>query len=444
MPYFNQLAAKQLAMKDMLQVKYLVFLLSIPLLVGLMAGVYPAFYLSSFNPIKVLKGKFGAGFKKSNLRNSLVVFQFAATIILIIGTIVVYRQLNFIQTKQLGYNRDQVLIVRGTLALGNNKDAFKNEVSKLSGVSGATYAGYLPVANSSRNDNSYSTNAVMSSTNSLNLQTWTVDDQYIPLMGMQVISGRNFSKDFPSDSNAVVINETTAKLIEYKNPVGEQLYTFGSNQPANGMVPYHIIGVVKNFNFESLKENVGPLLFRYGKSDWAVAFKVNTSNIKNLVASVEDKWKALAPGQPFVYNFMDEFFDDMYRVEQRAGQLGLTFAVIAILIACLGLFGLATYMAEQRIKEIGVRKVLGASVANITTMLSKDFIKLVLIASVIALPVGWWAMRQWLQDFAYRIDISWWVFGLAIFIAVMIAILTVSSQAIKAALANPVKSLRTE
>ena len=444
--WFNNLAGKELLFADLFQPKYVFFLLLLPLLVGLLAGSYPAFFLSAFNPIAVLKGKINAGFKRSSSRNIMVVAQFCISIFIITGTMVVYRQLNFIQTKKLGFNREQVLIVRGTLALGNNKEAFKDEVSKLSGVSDATYAGYLPVANSSRSDNSFSAEAVMNSTNGFNMQAWITDERYIPFMGMEMVAGRNFSKDFISDSNAVIINEAAAKFMGLDNPVGKKLYSFYNGEVGVGMQPIaqNIIGVVKNFHFESLRENVGPLCFQYGKSDWAVAFKVSLTNVQQLVSSIEAKWKSMAPGQPFVYNFMDDWFNDMYRVEQRTGELGFTFAIIAILIACLGLFGLAAFMAEQRTKEVGVRKVLGASVSSITTMLSKDFVKLVLLASAIAFPIAWWVMNKWLEDFAYRINIGWWVFAAAGVIALLIALLTVSSQAIKAALMNPVKSLRTE
>jgi putative ABC transport system permease protein len=444
MAYFNQLSGKQLAIQDLLQPKYTFFLLLLPVAVGLLSGIYPAFFLSSFNPVTVLKGKFGSGFKKSNLRNVLVVFQFATSIILIAATIIVYRQLNYIQTKNLGFNREQVLVVRGTMALGNNKDVFKEEITKLSGVKNTTYAGYLPVSNSSRTDNSFSKEAVMDSKNALSMQVWDIDDTYINCMGMEMIKGRNFSKDFISDSSGIIINETAAKVLGFDNPVGKKLYS--SFNIAEGVKPaiYTILGVVKNFHFESLRENVGPLCFRYGKSDWAVAFKVNTADVKNLVSNVESKWKAMAPGQPFAYNFLDEAFDNMYHVEQRTGKLGLTFAVIAILIACLGLFGLATYMAEQRTKEMGIRKVLGATTESLIQLLSKDFLRLVVVALVLAIPLAWFFMHQWLQDFAYRVNIPWWVFAAAGFAAVLIALLTVSYQSIKAALMNPVKSLKSE
>lgn len=442
--WFNNLSGKQLSIADLFQTKYLAVLIALPFVVGLLAGGYPAFFLSSFKPIAVLKGKINAGFKKSTLRNVLVVFQFATSIFLIVGTIVVYRQLNYIQTKKLGFSKDQVLIINGTGGMGNNTEAFKNEVSKLSGVKASTYAGYLPVSNSSRNDNTYSTSPVMDSKNGFNMQTWVADYDYLNVMGMELAKGRNFSKEFGTDSSALIINESLAKLLGFNDPIGKKLYTYFQDQSGTKLSTYNIIAVVKNFHFESLKQNIGPLCFRLGKPDWVTAFKVNTGNIKELVSNIESKWKTLAPAMPFSYQFLDESFDNMYRVEQRTAKLGLSLAIIAILIACLGLVGLATYMAEQRIKEIGVRKVLGATVTNLVAMLSKDFLKLVLISTVFAVPLAWWAMNKWLQDFAYRINIGWWVFVAAGILALLIAVLTVSSQAIKAAIANPVKSLRTE
>jgi putative ABC transport system permease protein len=260
---------------------------------------------------------------------------------------------------------------------------------------------------------------------------------------MEMIKGRGFSKEFGSDSTAVIINETFAALLGYDEPVGKSLYV-PSDLQSREVVPYKIIGVVKNFHFESLRKIIGPVCFRLGRSTGSALFKINTGDIKNLVSQTENQWKAMAPGMPFSYRFLDEAFDQMYRTEQRTGKVAMIFSLLAIVIACLGLFGLATFMAEQRTKEIGIRKVLGASVNNVLTLLSKDFVKLVLIAFVVAAPVAWWGMNKWLQDFTYRVNINWWVFALAGVAALMIALLTVSFQAIKAAIANPVKSLRTE
>jgi len=276
------------------------------------------------------------------------------------------------------------------------------------------------------------------------MQTWRIDYDYIKTMGMEIVQGRNFSKDFGSDSSAVLLTETTAKMFGLTDPVGKMIYAPSNMDGDNTLKPLQIVGIIKDFHFESMHKKLGPLCMRLGSSTGLASFKVTAANTKNLVAQIESKWKTLAPGMPFSYRFMSDSFDEMYRSEQRAGTIAIVFAVLAILIACLGLFGLVTYMAEQRNKEIGIRKVLGASVGNVVTMLSKDFLILVLIAAVFAFPVAWWAMNKWLLDFEYRISISVWVFVIAGLAAMLIALLTVSFQAIKAAIANPVKSLRTE
>jgi putative ABC transport system permease protein len=441
MPVFNSISGKTLSLGQITNSSFLPLFLLLPLLVGLLAGSYPALFLSSFKPIAVLKGKINAGTKRSYLRSTLVVFQFAISIFLIIGTIVVYKQLNYIQTKKLGFNKDQVLIINSAGALGDKAETFKNEVLNMQGVSSGTLSGYLPVTSSSRSDNTFSKEAVMDSRNGINMQTWVIDHDYSKTMGLEILKGRGFSKDFRGDSSAMIINETTAALLQYDDPVGKNIY---ANNGHGNMTAYTIIGVVKNFHFESLRQNIGPLCFTLGNNPGFASFKVSAANVKNLLSQVENKWKAMLPYVPFSYRFLDDAFDDMYRAEQRIGKVALSFAILAILIACLGLFGLATYMAEQRTKEIGVRKVLGATVSNIAAMLSKDFLKLVIIAAVFAFPLAWWFMHKWLQDFAYRINIGWWIFIAAGVIALLIALLTVSFQAIKAAIANPVKSLRTE
>lgn len=439
--WFNDLAGKQFYISDLFQPKFMVFLLLLTVFVGVVAGSYPAFFLSAFKPIAVLKGKINSGLSKSTLRSTLVVFQFFASVVLITGTIIIYNQLNYIQSAKIGFNKDQVLVVENGSMDASKAQAFKTEVSKLSGVKNASFAGFLPVSNSSRNDNTWSTEAVMNEKNGFNMQNWRIDYDYIPTLGMEIIAGRNFSQEFGSDSTAVILNETAAKIFGSGNAIGKKLYTSDGN---GNTFTYTVVGVVRNFNYESLRKNVGPLCFRLGNNRWASAYRVETKDIKNLLAQVESKFKAMAPGMPFNYSFLDESFSNMYRDEQRVGKLAFSFAFLAIFIACLGLFGLATYMAEQRTKEIGIRKVLGASASGIVQMLSKDFVKLVLIACAFAVPLAWWAMNRWLQDFAFRINISWWVFAAAGFIALLIALLTVSFQAVKAAFTNPVKSLRTE
>ncbi len=445
LPLFNDVAVKSLTISNIFSPGILPLLIALPFIVGILAGSYPAFVLSNFKPVSVLKGKINAGFKKSYLRSSLVVVQFFFSIALIIGTVVIYKQLNFIQTTNLGFNKDQVLIINGAGALGNNDKAFKNDVLNFTGVSSATISGYLPVS-SSRSDNSYSKDAVADASNMLSMQSWNVDYDYINTLGMQIVQGRNFSKEFGSDSTAFIINETAAKVLGYDDPIGKKIYTNYQDGPNDKrtLKSYTIIGVVKDFHFESLKQNIFPLGLRLGHNNSLISFKVNTANAQPLVNQIESKWKTMAPGMPFSYRFMNDAFDNMYRGEQRIGKVAITFSVLAILIACLGLFGLITYMSEQRTKEIGVRKVLGASVTNVVILLSKDFLKLVVIAAITAFPVSWWLMHTWLQDFAYRIDISWWIFAVAGLITLFIALITVSFQAIKAAIANPVKSLRTE
>ncbi|MFL5741291.1 MAG: ABC transporter permease [Flavisolibacter sp.] len=442
LPLFNDISKKSMGLDTLFSPMILPLLVALPFMVGFLAGSYPAFFLSGFRPIEVLKGKLASGSRNGGLRSMLVIFQFATSIILIIGTIVVYGQLNYIQTRNLGFNKDQVLVINDSYALDKNLNAFKHEVLQLPGVTSGTVSGFLPVSNSSRNDNTYSREAVMDAKNGLDMQNWTVDYDYLPTMGMQMVKGRNFSRDYGADSTSVIINETAAKLLNYDDPLGKKIYAM-SDQPGITKA-YTIIGVVKNFNFESLHHAVGPLSFFLGNSISLVSFKVKATNIPSLLSSIESKWKSMAPGMPFSYRFLNDSFNEMYQDEQRVGKIALVFSVLAILIACLGLFGLATFIAEQRTKEIGIRKVLGASVRGIVQLLSKDFVRLVFIAFVLAAPLAWWFMNKWLQDFAYRITINWWIFLLAGLLAFLIAILTISFQAIRAAIANPVKNLRTE
>lgn len=438
LPLFNTVAGKQMHLKTLFSPMVLPLLILLPFVVGIIAGSYPAFYLSFFRPIEVLKGKLSAGGNR-RLRSALVVFQFATAIILIVGTIVVYSQLSYIQSKDLGYNKDQVLIIDNAYALNKNIKAFKEEMVQEPGIITGTISSFLPVSNSSHNDNSFSKETVMDAKNSFNMQVWGVDYDYLKTMGMQLEKGRNFSKDFGTDSSAVIINESTAKFLGYADPIGKTIYSMDAKP-----VAYNIIGVVKNFNFESLHKPIGPLGLFLRRTDGLVSFKVKAANVPSILKTVEAKWKSMAAGIPFSYRFLDDSFTDMYKGERRAGRIASIFSVLAILIACLGLLGLAAFIAEQRTKEIGIRKVLGASVNGIVRLLSKDFVKLVLIAFVIATPIAWYAMHKWLEDFAYRIDLTWWMFLLAGLAAVFIALVTVSFHAVKAALTNPVKNLRTE
>ncbi len=444
LPSFNNLSAKSLSITDLLSPKVLLVIILMPLLVGLLAGSYPALYLSKFKPKAVLKSNAGGGFKKSSLRSGLVVFQFAISIVLIIATLIVYNQLHFIQNKQLGYNKDQLLIVDGAYALNKNIEPFKNAILGIHGVRRGTISGFLPVANASRNDQTYSKAPVLNAENGLDLQTWRIDYDYIKTMGMEIVKGRNFSKEFGADSSAVLITETTAKLLGFDHPIGKSLYAPSNKNGESYMRPLQIVGVVKDFHYESLKQKIGPLCLRLDKNTSLATFKISAANTNTVIGQIEKAWKSLAPGIPFRYRFLSDSFNEMYVSEQRAGKIAIVFAGLAIFIACLGLFGLATYTAEQRNKEIGIRKVLGASVSNVATMLSKDFLGLVVIACALAFPIAWCMMKKWLQDFEYRVNITWWVFVIAGVAALLITLATVSFQAIKAAIANPVKSLRAE
>lgn len=444
LPAFNQLSGKDLAITKQALVWLIPALLCIVLLVGALAGSYPAFYLSAFQPIQVLKGKLAVGFKGSKLRSFLVVFQFSISIFLIIGTLVIYNQLHYIQNRDIGYNRNQVLIVNNAFELGDQAHIFKNEVSQLPGVAGTTLTGYLPTSGY-KNTAVFFKDAVFDQKKALFPQVWEIDEDYIKTLDMKMVAGRSFSRDMLTDSSGVILNEAAAKFLNLKNPIDQTIYrSNGGNQNIANSKQYHVVGVVKDFNFSSLRDVISPMVLVLGKNNNALSVKVNTANLPSLMRQITGKWKSLSPGVQINFSFMDQDFEASYRTEQRAGTIFIVFTSLAVIIACLGLFGLAAYAAEQRTKEIGIRKILGASIGAITGMLSFDFIKLVLISILIAVPSGWYFMNKWLQSFAYRENIHWWVLVLAGFTAVFIALITVSFQSIKAALSNPVNSLRSE
>lgn len=443
LPLFNQLSGKELAINSQSLVWIIPSLLFISLFVGAIAGSYPAFYLSAFQPVDVLKGKLAAGFKGGRLRSFLVVFQFSISIFLIIGTLVIYNQLNYIQTKNLGYNRNQVLIVQNVFELNKQAKIFKQEVKEIPGIMNATMTGFLPTSNW-KSTAIYYKDATLDQKKSLFPQSWEIDEDYVKTLDMKMVAGRSFSKDMPTDSTGIILNESAAKFLGF-NDVNKILYrSQGGKNTLDNVKQYHVVGIVKDFNFSSLRESIGPVVMTLGENTGALSVKVDTKNLPALLSQIKDRWKELSPNVQINYSFMDQEFDASYRTEQRTGQIFIVFTSLAIVIACLGLFGLAAYAAEQRTKEIGIRKVLGASVSAIAGMLSKDFIKLVFISILIASPLAWYLMNKWLQDFAYRINIQWWVLVLAGMAALFIAVITVSFQSIKAAVANPVDSLKNE
>ncbi len=442
LPFFNQLASKQLTPELFGNPWVLASLLCLTVVVGFLAGSYPALFLSAFRPVQVLKGKIAAGFKSGWLRSTLVVFQFTISVVLMVGTIVIYRQLSYIHNKNIGYNREQVLIIQNTNALGSQVTAFREEVLKMNGAESATMTGYLPTA-TWRNDYPLFPVPTTDGSKAASMQIWSVDENYIPTLDMQMVQGRNFSKDFLTDSTGIILNESAARLLGFREAVNKDLYSL-DNFPAKDLTHLHVVGVVKDFNFNSLREQVSPLAMRWRRENSRIAIRTATKNIPGLITQIENRWKVMAPSQPFNYTFMDEEFNHTYRTEQQTGRLFISFATLAILIACMGLLGLAMFTAEQRTREIGIRKVLGASVGGILGLLTRDFLKLVVLSILVASPLAWWMMNKWLQDFAYRTSISWTVFAMATGAALVTAVVTISVQAIKSAKANPVKSLRTE
>jgi len=444
LPAFNQLSGKNIVINGQMLGWLIPALVCIILIVGSLAGAYPALFLSAFQPVNVLKGKLSAGFKGGGLRSFLVVMQFSISIFLIMGTLVIHNQLNYIQNKDLGYNRNQVLIVQNAFELGSQAQTFKKEVKQIPGVDDATLTGYLPTAGR-KNTSIFFKDASFDQKEAMFPQTWEVDADYIKTLDMKMAAGRSFSNENLTDSSAIIINEAAAKFLGLDNPVNKTLYrSNGGEQVVSNSKQYHIIGVVRDFNFASLRDVVSPMVLVMGHNNNTLSVRMNAKNIPALLAQIRNKWSGLSPGVQMNFSFMDQDFDAIYRTERRTGVVSIVFTSLALIIACLGLFGLAAYAAEQRTKEIGIRKVLGASVSAITAMLSFDFIKLVFIAILIALPAGWYLMNKWLQDFAYRVNIQWWVLALAGITAVFIAFITIGFQSIKAALSNPVNSLRSE
>jgi putative ABC transport system permease protein len=436
LPYFNMLSAKSLAIPWASWWWLLPLLAISSVVIGILAGLYPSFYLSSFQPANVLRGSLSRGSKRSTMRNGLVIFQFTISIILIIGTLIVYRQFGYILNRKLGFDKEHVLLLHGANTMGNQVTSLKNELLKLPDVKSVSVGDFLPIAGTKRNTNPFWNEGKRTTELPVSGQFWQVDHDYINTMGMNIVRGRNFSIDMPTDSKASIINQTLAKELGLADPIGKGI--------THGYETLTVIGVVEDFNFESMKQEIGGLCLALGNSPNIVSVKVNTSDMSRTIRSITGVWDRFSPNQPIRYDFLDESFARMYADVQRMGLVFSTFALLAIIIACLGLFALSSFMIVQRTKEIGVRKVLGASISNVVFILSKDFLILVVLSNVIAWPVAYYFMNKWLQDFAYRIDISWWLFILASGLALIISLLTIGWQAIRAATANPVESLRYE
>jgi putative ABC transport system permease protein len=441
LPWLNKLSGQQLAIDILLKWQILVPLLLLPFIVGIISGIYPALFMSSFQPIKVLKGflKVGGGI---SFRKALVTLQFAISIILIIATGVVFWQMRFMQNKILGFDKEQIVTIPYTTQLNDRYEAFRNELLANSNIKQVGRSSRIPTGRLLD-----AMGASMESADTLapvnaNIKFVSADHDFISTYGIKVIAGRGFSRDFGLDTSAFLINEAAAKVLgfnNYQDAIGKN-FGYGNRRGK-------LIGVFNDFHFESLHQKITPLVLlvpRGAGSYGRISIKIAGSNIPAALDRIESSWRNFLPETPYQYTFLDENFARLYDAEQRQKTLLIVFASLAIFIACLGLFGLSAFAIMQRLKEIGIRKVLGADTSTIVALLSKDFLKLVAFAAIPAFVVSWYFMNKWLEDFAYRISMPWWIFLTAGILAAVIALVTISFQAIKAALANPVKSLRTE
>lgn len=435
LPEFNQLSGKDLQFTSFLRPELIGGTFLLILVVGILAGSYPAFYLTHFRITEVLKGKVSRGTRSKAVRGGLVVLQFAISILLIICTILVYNQLQYTQKKNLGFNKEGVIVISNVDRLESNRKAFKDALMQESSIMAASYSNsMIPGVN----------NTTIFRKPGLDedhiIGVYFADHDHFDVLGFELAKGRSFSRDFPSDSTAILVNEAVVDEMGWEEPIGEKLISFNGPQP----MELEVVGVLKNFNFESLREKVRPILIRLGNFGNVMSVRYKSGDPQQAVRLIESKWKEYASNEPFEYQFLDENFDNLYRSEQRMGTLFSIFTVLAIVIACLGLFGLAAFTAEQRTKEIGIRKTMGASGFIIARLMSMEFIKYILIAFLVAVFPAYYFISGWLENFAYRININWWVFGISGLVAVVIALLTVSYQAIKAARINPAITLRYE
>lgn len=434
LPYFNMISGKSITL-PWTEFWFIPSLFAFSVGVGVLAGIYPSLYLSAFKPIQVLKGNLTRGAKSSPLRSTLVVFQFTTSIILIVGTLVVYRQMNFILNKKVGYDKEQVLLLQGTNTLGGQVVTFAEELRALPQVAEVTTGDYLPVRGSKRNGNSFWNEGREDIDPSVNCQFWRVDPFYVNALGLNLVEGRNFNRELASDSSAIIINQKMAKQLG-GNMIGKRIYNYA------GL--WTVVGVVENFHFESLREDIQPLGMALGREASVLAVKLQSDNMSESIELLTRVWNKFAPHQPIRYSFLDERYAAMYADVQRMSLIFTSFAILAIVVACLGLFALSAFMVEQRSKEISVRLVLGASVNSVFQLLTWNFVKLVILAFVIATPIGWYLMTKWLQDYAYKTELGWDTFGIAGVIAILIALITISYQSLKAAWMNPAKNLRSE
>lgn len=439
LPWFNQIAGKNIPYSFFLNFRAALLMVGVSILAGVLAGLYPAFFLSSFNTTRVLKGSpVVQGSGKKSMRRALVVFQFFVSTSLIIATIIVYQQLHYMQNKKLGYDKEQVLYLPDARLLGPNQDAFREKLLQDSRVASATISRSIPGGNFMDGTEIYPKNENANGTE-IHTNIYHVDYDYLRTLGIQVVRGRDFSKAFPTDSFAVVINESAVRELGWNND-----NAIGKSIVRSGQLEYKVIGMVKDFNYASPRQKVAPLMMMLGGNYGGLVVKINSRDIPGFLNNLKSQWTAFNPPGPLAYVFLDEQFARLYGAEKRTQQIFSAFAILAVVIACLGLFGLSAFVIEQRTKEIGIRKVLGASVQTVFVLVSGEFLLLVAIAFLVSIPVAWWAMDKWLEDFAYRIHMNAWAFALAGLAVLLIALLTISLQSARAAYSNPVRAIRTE
>lgn len=444
LPWLNTLAGFSLSASVLLNWYCIPLILLVPFVVGIISGIYPALFMSSFQPVKTLKGLFRVGKSSISFRQGLVVMQFTISIVLIITTAIVFQQLRYMQKATLGYNKEHIVILPQPFRTNEQYESFRNELLLNTNITNISRTSRIPTGRLLDSQNAAVVEGDSLQPVNSELKFLGADHDFITTYGIKMAAGRNYSRDFGTDTSNFIINEATVQVLGWGSPakaIGKDL--------RYGGVRGKIIGVMQDFHFESMHQKIVPVVLVLVKPERVASFhyisvKINGNNITDALRSVEKIWKTRVPETPYQFNFLDERFQQQYESEQKQGNLFTIFSLIAICIACLGLLGLSSFAITQRIKEIGIRKVLGAGSGTIVLLLSKDFLKLVAIAALIAFPVAWYAMHQWLSDFAYRISISWWIFIVAGIIASLVALLTISIQAIKAATANPVKCLRTE
>jgi putative ABC transport system permease protein len=442
LPQFNNMVDKTIVNPLFGRLQIWPYLLVGSLVIGILAGIYPAIYLSTYNTIKVLKGEMNKGLKSMAFRNILVVFQFTISLILIIGTFVIYQQLLFGQNKRLGYDKNNVLIIYDTYTLNNNFKAFKNELLSNSNIVNATGTYFLPTSNG-RSDFPYMAADSDKIDESVSVQNWNVDENYIPTLGMNLLKGRNFDQARASDTIAVILNETAVKRFGFENPIG-QVIKPASKDDSRANTRLRIIGVIEDFHYDSFRSEILPMALHFSQGTFSMALRYNSNDPLEMVGNLENIWQKHGAGHPFEYKFMDQEFNAKFKSEKNLGVTIGTFTSLAIFIATLGLFGLAAFTSQQRKKEIGIRKVLGASISSIVSLLLKNFTRLLVIALVIGIPISYYIMESWLESFAYRTTLNPWIFFLSAFLIIAIAWITVGYQSIKAATSNPTDNLNVE